>query len=82
LRQAGSYDKDDYGLRSLGSCSSDKDDNGLRSLGSCSSDKDDDVDLLNKKQLFLSPPKSKKLETSEDMKSVEKRLEYAFNIEG
>jgi hypothetical protein len=82
LRQAGSYDKDDYDLRSLGSCSSDKDDNGLRSLGSCSSDKDDDVDLLNKKQLFLSPPKSKKLETSEDMKSVEKRLEYAFNIEG
>ncbi|KAH8488604.1 hypothetical protein H0E87_024304 [Populus deltoides] len=63
--------------------SSDKDDNGLRSLGSCSSDKDDDdVDLLNKKQLFLSPPKSKKLETSEDSKSVEKRLEYAFNIEG
>ncbi|KAJ6675405.1 TRANSCRIPTION REPRESSOR MYB5 [Salix viminalis] len=57
-------------------------DNGLRSLGSCSSDKDgdDDVDLLNKKQLFLSPPKSKKLETSEGMKSVEKRLEYAFNI--
>jgi hypothetical protein len=52
----------------------------LRQAGS--SDKDDDVDLLNKKQLFLSPPKSKKLETSEDMKSVEKRLEYAFNIEG
>ena len=71
LRQAGSSDKDDNGLRSLGSCSSDKDD-----------DDDDDVDLLNKKQLFLSPPKSKKLETSEDMKSVEKRLEYAINIEG
>uniref|UniRef100_A0A6N2MDD1 Uncharacterized protein n=1 Tax=Salix viminalis TaxID=40686 RepID=A0A6N2MDD1_SALVM len=67
LRQAGSSDKDDNGLRSLGSCSSDK-------------DGDDDVDLLNKKQLFLSPPKSKKLETSEGMKSVEKRLEYAFNI--
>lgn len=67
-------------LRQAGS--SDKDDNGLRSLGSCSSDKDDDVDLLNKKQLFLSPPKSKKLETPEEMKSVEKRLEYAFNIEG
>jgi hypothetical protein len=70
LRQAGSSDKDDNGLRSLGSCSSDKDDD------------DDDVDLLNKKQLFLSPPKSKKLETPEEMKSVEKRLEYAFNIEG
>ncbi|KAJ6328582.1 hypothetical protein OIU77_010301 [Salix suchowensis] len=67
LRQAGSSDKDDNGLRSLGSCSSDK-------------DGDDDVDLLNKKKLFLSPPKSKKLETSEGMKSVEKRLEYAFNI--
>ncbi|KAJ6879353.1 transcription factor MYB3R-5 [Populus alba x Populus x berolinensis] len=75
LRQAGSSDKDDYGLRSLGSCSSDKDDDD-------DDDDDDDVDLLNKKQLFLSPPKSKKLETSEDMKSVEKRLEYAFNIEG
>ncbi|CAK7348032.1 unnamed protein product [Dovyalis caffra] len=57
-------------------------DNGFRSLGSCSSDKDDGVDLLNKKQLFLSPPKSQKLETSEDMKSIEKRLEYAFNVEG
>ncbi|KAG5219146.1 transcription factor MYBR [Salix suchowensis] len=67
LRQAGSSDKDDNGLRSLGSCSSDK-------------DGDDDVDLLNKKKLFLSPPKSKKLETSEGMKSVEKRLEYDFNI--
>ncbi|KAJ6722883.1 TRANSCRIPTION REPRESSOR MYB5 [Salix koriyanagi] len=67
LRQAGSSDKDDNGLRSLGSCSSDK-------------DGDDGVDLLNKKKLFLSPPKSKKLETSEGMKSVEKRLEDAFNI--
>ncbi|XP_077241767.1 uncharacterized protein LOC143882192 [Tasmannia lanceolata] len=39
------------------------------------------VDLLNVKRLFLSPSDSLKHDTGADLKSVGKRLEYAFDLE-
>ncbi|KAF8380291.1 hypothetical protein HHK36_027773 [Tetracentron sinense] len=50
---------------------------------SCSREKNDlsCIDLFNVKRIFLSTPNSLKSEISSAVKSVEKRLEYAFDME-
>lgn len=78
VRQTGNGSRNGhYKDASLPKENSDKSNSG----GPCGNDDVNSMVISSAKQLFLSPPKSRKLETSASLLSVGKRLEYAFDDE-